>query len=289
MGKNTGLGRGFDSLFPKREEIGDINSQKIIQEIPLKFIHNNPEQPRKNFSLPQLEELAQSIQNKGILQPIILREKEKNKYEIVAGERRFKASKIAGLEKIKAIVYNIPLAELREISLIENIQRADLNPIEEAIAYHSLLEKNSLTQEELAKRLGKNRASITNYLRLLSLPQKIIDDIITNKISVGHAKCLLSLSDVQQQEFFCKLVINQNLTVRALEQTIKKSTQNKKKKISLTSTLFSQQREFLIDFLQTNITIQETGEKGSINIQFYNQKDFQRIIEKITGKNDNSS
>jgi ParB family chromosome partitioning protein len=283
--KNKGLGKGFDALFPKKN-LEIINNQSIIQEVPLNFIQNNPEQPRKQFALQELEELAQSIQNKGVLQPIILREKAKDQYEIIAGERRWRASKIAGLQKIKAIIYNIPTTELREIALIENIQRSDLNPIEEAAAYHSLLEKNSLTQESLAKKLGKSRASITNSLRLLSLPQKIIDNITSKKISVGHAKCLLSLENPSEQTYFGNLIIEKNLTVRDLEKELKSKTKQPKKKSQnkelLENNLIRQSRELLSDFLQTNVKIQQTGNKGAIAIQFYNQSDFQRILEKIT-------
>ena len=288
MSKNTQkrLGRGFDSLFPKIDAT-IINNNKIIQEIPLSAIQNNSEQPRKDFPLKELAELAQSIQNKGVLQPIILRLKSKDKYEIVAGERRWRASKIAGLKKIKAIVYDIPVNELREIALIENIQRIDLNPIETAIAYHSLLEKNSLTQETLAKKLGKNRASIAGYLRLLSLPQEITNDIINKKISVGHAKCLLSLPNSKEQKYFAQLIINKKLSVRELEKAIKKVNLTSKLAIKakpklLDDNSLKQSQELLSDFLQTNIAIQEGSKKGVIAIQFYNKDDLQRIVKKIT-------
>ena len=281
MSKKKGLGKGFDALFPKGEII--LKEHKAIQEIPLAFIHNNPDQPRKDFPLQELEELANSIKIKGILQPIIVRKKSQKTYEIVAGERRWRASKIAGLKKIKAIVYNVPLGELREIALIENIQRMDLNPIEEAIAYHSLLEKNSLTQEQLAKKVGKKRASIANILRLLSLPSSITNGIIQKKISVGQAKCLLSLSEEKEQEYFLELIIKKNLTVRELELAIKKNKKTKSKKKRETF-IQDEHKEALIDFLQTNIEIRQAGSKGAIVIQFYNQKDFQRILEKIIEK-----
>ena len=290
--KKSGLGKGFESLFPKLDpNIGNLN-KKFIQEIPLENITNNPDQPRKNFSLIDLEELAQSIQSKGIIQPIILRVKGLDKFEIIAGERRWRAAKIAGIKEIKSIVYNIPETEIREMALIENIQRKDLNPIEEATCYHSLLEENSLTHDELARKVGKNRSTITNLLRLLTLPKNIIDDIVTKKLTMGHAKCLLSLDKTEEQIFFKNLILDKQMSVRELEKEIKKKqiTPDSNEKIAilqddkrlLTQSQLEEYQEKLTNIMQTNVQISEKKRGGSVSIHFYSQQDLHRIISILT-------
>ncbi len=286
--KKNGLGKGFESLFPKLDSnIGDIN-KKFIQEVPLENITNNPEQPRKNFSLKGLEELAQSIQSKGVIQPIVLRTKGLNSFEIIAGERRWRAAKMAGMKKIKSIVYNIPENEVREMALIENIQRKDLNPIEEAVSYHSLLEENSLTHDELARKVGKNRSTITNLLRLLTLPKDIIDDIIAEKLTMGHAKCLLSLGQTEAQIFFKNLILEKQLSVREVEIEIKKQQirpdSNKKNlnsqsdKKLFTQSQMEEYQEKLTNIMQTNVQISEKKRGGLVSIHFYNEQDLHRIM-----------
>ena len=286
--KKRGLGKGFESLFPKLDSnISDIN-KKFIQEIPLENITNNPDQPRKNFSLIDLEELAQSIQSKGVIQPIVLRTKGLNSFEIIAGERRWRAAKIAGIKKIKSIVYNIPENEVREMALIENIQRKDLNPIEEAVSYHSLLEENSLTHDELAIKVGKTRSTITNLLRLLTLPKNIIDDIIAEKLTMGHAKCLLSLGKKEEQIFFKNLILEKQLSVRELEKEIKKQQvkpeSGEKKSNSqssekfLTQSQLEQYQEKLTNIMQTNVQISKKKRGGLVSIHFYNEQDLHRIM-----------
>ena len=292
--KKSGLGKGFNSIFPNLDSnIDDIN-KKFIQEIPLENIANNPDQPRKNFSLIELEELAQSIQSKGIIQPIILRVKGLDKFEIIAGERRWRAAKIAGIKKIKSIVYNIPENEIREMALIENIQRKDLNPIEEAACYHSLLEENSLTHDELARKVGKNRSTITNLLRLLTLPKNIIDDIVAKKLTMGHAKCLLSLDKTEEQIFFKNLILDKQMSVRELEKEIKRKQINpdSNEKIAilqddkrlLTQSQLEEYQEKLTNIMQTNVQISEKKKGGSVSIYFYTEQDLHRIMSVLTKK-----
>lgn len=274
-----GLGKGFKSLFPQINK--DLEEGNIIQEIEINSIIANSEQPRKYFSLPEIEGLSQSIKNKGVIQPIILRTKNSVTYEIIAGERRWRAAKIAGLKKIKAIVHSIPDSEVREIALIENIQRKDLNPIEEAIAYQSLLEEKKLTHDDLAKKVGKNRATITNLLRLLTLPKTIIDSIINEKITTGHAKCLLSLDNEKEQKKFNNLIIEKKLSVHGLEKELKKNNNNKDR-ISTKKDLFKEQQEIITNVLQTNTKIIKSNKVGEIIIQFYNKEDLNRIVEIIS-------
>ena len=290
--KKGGLGKGFESIFPKLDSnIDDINKKFIqeiplenIKEIPLENIVGNPNQPRKNFSLKELEELAQSIQSKGVIQPIILRAKGLHSFEIIAGERRWRAAKIAGIKKIKSIVYNIADNEIREMALIENIQRTNLNPIEEAACYHSLLEENSLTHDELARKVGKNRSTITNLLRLLTLPKNIIDAVIAEDLTTGHAKCLLSLEKTEDQIFFKNLILEKQLSVREVEKEIKKRkttfhlNEKKSRFNSLTESQTNEYQEKLTNAMQTNVKISGKNKGGLISISFYSEEDLHRII-----------
>lgn len=211
--KKTGLGRGLDVLLPDE---GTFEGSDI-RMLPITDIDRNPEQPRKVFNEEALHQLAESIREAGLLQPILVTEK-KGRYLIVAGERRFRAARIAGLDTIPCLVRELSNQEQMEIALIENLQREDLNPMEEALAIRSLMDKCHYTQDKAAKRLGKSRPAVANALRLLSLPEEVRTAVAANHLSAGHARVLAGLEDEARQIFLCRKVIAEGLSVRMLEQ-----------------------------------------------------------------------
>ncbi len=217
MPKKGGLGKGLEALFG---ELDELEKEDKVITVSLELIEKNPFQPRESFDDKGIKELAESIKEKGVIQPIIVRENG-DKYQIVAGERRFLAAKLAGLKSIPAIVKNISDEESAEIALIENVQRKDLNPIEEALAYKSLINKFGYTQEELAKKIGKDRATITNSLRLLNLPDDIIEKLKNGLISAGHARAILSLKNEDDQKILADEIIKRKLSVREAEKAAK--------------------------------------------------------------------
>ena len=274
------LGKGLEALIStsvdKREYIIELEPSKIIQ---------NPTQPRKKFELEKIKELANSIMEKGIIQPIIVREKE-GKYEIVAGERRYRAAIEAKMEKIPAIVKNVDDEESLELAIIENVQRENLNPIVEGEAYKLLLEKYSYTQEELAKRLGKNRSTITNKIRVLKLPDDIKKMMAEGKISSGHAVAVLAIENIEEQLKFAKMLEEGNISVREAEKISKeikeKSNKKSKKIIDKKKIEIVEMENRLRDFLGTKVKIKESKEnRGKIEIEFYSEGDLERIFETI--------
>ena len=283
--KRRALGRGLEELF--NNEVLDYSSveEKIISEtkneeivnIKLDELRPNPYQPRKNFDDDALNELANSIKEHGVFQPIIVKKSLKG-YEIIAGERRVKASQLAGLTEIPAIIRDFNDTEMMEIALLENLQREDLNAIEEATAYKKLQDTLGLTQEELAKRLGKSRSHITNMIGLLSLPESIQNYIRTNEISMGHARVLSKLEDKEQQEQLAEKIIKEDLSVRALEeltQSPEEFTRKRKiiKKEENNEYIYVQ--EDLCERLGTKVKIR----KNKIEISFTNSNDLNRLLE----------
>jgi len=270
------LGKGLGALISeKKEYIVEIDINKIIQ---------NPAQPRKKFEDEKIRELAASITEKGILQPIIVREKE-GKYEIVAGERRFRAATEANIKKVPVIVKNVDDEESIELAIIENVQRENLNPIEEGEAYKLLIEKYDYTQEELAKKLGKNRSTITNKMRALKLPEKVKNYILEGKISSGHAVAIMSIDNEAEQITFAEKITAESLSVRNAETMAKeiknsiavKSIRSDKKSVEIME-IESKMR----DFLGTRVKIKESKNKsGKIEIEFYSNGDLERILETI--------
>lgn len=274
------LGKGIEALIStsadKREYIIELEPSKIIQ---------NPTQPRKKFELEKIKELANSIMEKGIIQPIIVREKE-GKYEIVAGERRYRAALEAKMVKIPAIVKNVDDEESLELAIIENVQRENLNPIEEGEAYKLLIEKYSYTQEELAKRLGKNRSTITNKIRALKLPDDIKKMMAEGKISSGHAVAVMAIENMEEQLKFAKMLEEGNISVREAEKISKeikeKSNKKSKKIIDKKKIEIVEMENRLRDFLGTKVKIKESKEnRGKIEIEFYSEGDLERIFETI--------
>ncbi len=222
--KNIGLGRGLDALIAANDTTDTFNSNTVpssINEVEIALIHANPSQPRKDFDQQALEELAESIRAIGIIQPITLRQEDDGTYMIVAGERRFRASQLAGLETVPAYIRKASDDDVMEMALIENIQREDLNAIEVALAYQQLQTKSGLTQEELSKRVGKSRASVANFMRLLRLPAEIQLALKEKKLSMGHARAILPIEVPEQQVKLFHLILDQDLSVRRVEQLVR--------------------------------------------------------------------
>lgn len=277
-----GLGKGINALFNNIE----MEQGEVIKEINLKELRPNPYQPRKVFSEEAIEELKQSILLHGILQPIIARKSIKG-YEIVVGERRFRAAGEAGLKTVPVVVREMTEQQMMELAILENLQREDLNPIEEAIAYQTLLERLNLTQDELAKRLGKSRPHITNHVRLLSLPEEIKKFISEGKISMGHGRALLALKNKEKLNAVVAKVMKEKLNVRQLEQYIHQLNEivprETKTKEQPKKDIFIKQRETsLRERLGTTVTIKQTKKKGKIEIEFFSQEDLDRILDLIS-------
>ncbi|WP_318616538.1 ParB/RepB/Spo0J family partition protein [Sporosarcina sp. YIM B06819] len=272
-----GLGKGLNALFPGES----LTKAESVEQIHVKSIKANPYQPRKVFDDNAIQELSASIKEHGILQPIILR-KTGSTYEIVVGERRFRAAKLAGLEEVPAIIRVLTDEETMEWAILENLQREDLTPIEEAEAYHSLMDNLGLTQEQLAFRLGKSRPHIANHVRLLSLPEKIRNYISESKLSMGHGRTLLGLRKKEQIPLVAEQVLKEGLNVRQLEKLVQKLNDDvpRETKTEKKQDLFLAERESnLRDYFGTNVTIKKTKSKGKIEIEFFSEDDLERILE----------
>ncbi|MGZ9814948.1 ParB/RepB/Spo0J family partition protein [Peribacillus simplex] len=280
-----GLGKGLNALFNS----GEISKDEIVREIKLRELRPNPYQPRKSFRLEAIEELKQSIMEHGILQPIIARKSIKG-YEIVAGERRYRAAKEAGLKTVPVVVRELSEQQMMELAILENLQREDLNPIEEAAAYQTLLEKLEFTQEQLANRLGKSRPHIANHVRLLSLPEGIRRYISDGEISMGHGRALLGLKKKEMLKPVVDKILKEGMNVRQLEQyihqlndTVSRETKSKKQE---KKDIFIKQRETsLRERLGTSVTIKQSKKKGKIEIEFFSKEDLERILNLIDQEN----
>lgn len=284
--KNSkGLGRGIDALFGDYAELSTINAaNEQVQKIPLTDIRPNPYQPRKTFDETALNELAESIKVSGVFQPIILRESKIKGYEIIAGERRFRASKLAGKETIPAIIREFDEEKMMEVAVLENLQREDLTSLEEAEAYEMMMKKLKLTQEEVATRLGKSRPYIANYLRLLGLPDAVKEMLQKEEISMGQARTLLGLKDKKQISKLAKRVVKEHLTVRQLEQLVNKMNQSKEeieqpKKETKKPYYIRESEERLMDKFGTSVSINEKNHKGKIEIEYLSTDDLTRILD----------
>ena len=276
MGRQA-LGRGLEALIPlAKGEPGTV-------EIPLAEIRPSPFQPRKRFDDKKLDELAASIRAQGILSPVIVRQIPGG-YELVAGERRLRAAERASLERIPAVVREMSNAEMLEVALIENVQREDLNPIEEAEVYRRLIEEFGLTQEEMAARVGKDRASVANTLRLLKLPHPIRDDLIEGAMSAGHGRALLGLEGRDFQLKAREAVIRRGLSVRATELLVKRLKSGpaaQGRTIRRKAPGLAQAEEQLRRTLATKVRIIRRGQRGRIEVEFYSEDDLDRLIRKI--------
>ncbi|MDQ0233178.1 ParB/RepB/Spo0J family partition protein [Metabacillus malikii] len=268
-------GKGLQALFP------DIEEEKI-EEIKVKDIRPNPYQPRKTFDEDSISELKESIINHGILQPIVVRKSIKG-YEIVVGERRFRAAKEANLNSVPAVVRELTEQQMMELALLENLQREDLTPIEEAQAYQVLMEKLNFTQEALAKRLGKSRPHIANHVRLLSLPANIQQLISDGKLSMGHGRTLLGLKNKEKLTPLVDRIIREQLNVRQVELLVQQINENvsreTKKKVPDKDVFIKERESFLREYFGTSVTIKKQKKKGKIEIEFFSQDDLDRILE----------
>ena len=282
MSKKFGLGKGLGALIP---EENDKTSEggKIL--IPINNIKSNIEQPRKSFDNDKIIELAESIKQHGIIQPLIVSKDKDDFYSIVAGERRWRAAKIVGIKEVPVIVMDLTDKEILEVSLIENIQRQDLNPIEEAIAYKKLLTEFKLTQEELSKRMGKSRTAITNVMRLINLDSRVQQYLIEGVLSEGHGRTLLSLNNEDLQYEIAQKVIDEEMSVRQLESLIKSLTANKKENkkeiVKDLNPYYKDIREKLQDYFGTKVNLTSKKNKGKIEIEYYSEEDLQRILDII--------
>jgi len=284
MAKKLTLGKGLSALIP--EESGENISENNRMLISINKIKCDEEQPRKLFDSEKIAELAESIKTHGIIQPLILRKYLEDQYIIVAGERRWRAAKMAGLKEIPSIIMELSDRDILEISLIENIQRQDLNPIEEALAYRKLLNDFKITQEELSKRIGKSRVAIANTIRLTNLDDRVQQYIIESIITEGHGRVLLSISDKQKQYELAQQVIDEKLSVRELERLIKRfNEEEEKEKIVWSSDdlnpYYKEIKNQLQNYFGTKVNVSNKKNKGKIEIEYYSEEDLQRILDII--------
>lgn len=295
--KKAGLGKGLDSLITnkvaptKPAETVAVKDEKVIEGIlmDIKKVEPNREQPRKNFDEDALLELSESIKQFGVLQPLLVQDK-KGYYEIIAGERRWRAAKLAGLKEVPVIIKDLTDQEVVEIALIENIQRENLNPIEEAIAYKRLLTEFNLKQDEVAERVSKSRTAVTNSMRLLKLNEKVQQMVIDDMLSTGHARALLGIEDQEKQYQTAQKIFDEKLSVRETEKLVKKIQQekdedNSKKEVKIDpkmAAIFGDLEETMKMILGTKVAInQKDDKKGKIEIEYYSMDELDRIIDLI--------
>ena len=284
MSKNAKkvLGRGLGALIPQKDAQPAGHSGSAL-ELPIESITPNPYQPRKTFDDTAIHELSESVRSHGIVQPLLVT-RNGDKYQLIAGERRFRAAKLAGLSTVPAIVKD-PIVGLGalEIALIENIQREDLNPIEEALAYQQLHDEFGLTQDEVAKRVGKERSTVANHLRLLRLPDKVKKLVAGTQLSMGHARALLALPTARQQEDLAERVVRDDLSVRQTEAIVSPPPPKSKKQQDQKDVFTRDAEERLQKSLRTKVEIRRKRRGGAIQISFANEDELIRLFENLTG------
>ena len=303
--QQRGLGKGLGALLGGdtdlsniRKPVGYVNKeivsstpeqpQKVtadILRIPVDMIEPNPYQPRMNFDQEALEELSSSIRTLGLIQPITVRRKDDSTYQIISGERRFRACRMAGMDMIPAYIRDTNDQGMLEMAIVENIQRENLDPIEVALSYQRLIDECNLTQEQMAFRVGKKRASVTNFLRLLKLPAKIQHDLKVGLLSVGHAKVLLGIEDMNTQEILCDLVIKDDLSVRQLEDKVRRLTEPKKTESEKAQELpddYFKVLEIVGKYFENSISLKRSkGGKGSMTIHFSSDEEVSRFLKAL--------
>ena len=303
--QQRGLGKGLSALLGGdadlsniRKPVGYVNKDVVTAEqpvqgtadilrIPVDMVEPNPFQPRMSFDQEALEELANSIRTLGLIQPITVRRISDSRYQIISGERRYRASRMAGMDMVPAYIRNANDQGMLEMAIVENIQRENLDPIEIAMSYQRLIEECSLTQEQMAIRVGKKRASVTNFLRLLKLPAKIQHDLKVGLLSVGHAKVLLGVEDLKVQEYLCDLVIKESLSVRQLEEKIAKLAEPKKKPEADVEAQdlpdeYFKVLELVGKYFENNISLKRSGSgKGSMTIHFSSDDEVRRFLKAL--------
>lgn len=288
--KNSGLGRGLDAIFLENS-LDDVNRKRDneISMLKISLVDPKSDQPRKNFDREKLEELAASITENGLLQPILVREYGEGRYQIIAGERRFRASKLAGLSEIPSIVLDKDDKAAAEIALIENIQREDLNPIEEAMAYRALSEEYGLTQEMLAARVGRSRSAIANAQRLLDLPDEILPLVASGAVSAGHAKVLLGVKNAEDMLELAERVVSEELSVRRLEEEVKRINKRKKVKEEPEEELlpvvnyYREMETRIQSHLGRRVEISEKGRKKTVTLFYEDNEDLDELLKAICG------
>lgn len=287
-GLGKGLGKGLDSLIA--DKVGEKATAQAVEEgkqevfVPITKVEPNREQPRKNFDEDALLELSESVKQFGILQPLLVQDKN-TYYEIIAGERRWRAAKLAGLKEVPVIIKKLTDQEIIEISLIENIQRENLNPIEEAMAYKRLLNEFHLKQDEVAERVSKSRTAVTNSMRLLKLDERVQQMVVDDMISTGHARALLGISEGERQYNLAQRIFDEKLSVRETEKLVKK-LQNQKEEPApkpaedRMALIYQDLEQKLKNIMGTKVNIHQKGNhKGKIEIEYYNKEELDRIIE----------
>ena len=302
--QQRGLGKGLGALLGDsadlsqiRKPVGYVNKEVAgtavepqqamadILRIPVDMIEPNPFQPRMSFDQDALEELAESIRTLGLIQPITVRRKSEGRFQIISGERRFRASQLVGMDMIPAYIRDTNDQGMLEMAIVENIQREDLDPIEVAMSYQRLIEECNLTQEQMAVRVGKKRASVTNFLRLLKLPAKIQHDLKVGLLRVGHAKVLLGVDDIRLQEYLCDLVIKEDMSVRQLEDKIRKMSEPKKQPEDNGQDLpeeYFKVLEIVGRYFENNISLKRnSGGKGSMTIHFNSDEEIRKFLKAI--------
>ena len=288
--RSSGLGRGLDAIFLDNT-ITEVTTDKenTISNLKISLVDPKSDQPRKYFDKEALEELSESIRENGLLQPILVREYGEGRYQIIAGERRFRASKLAGLNEIPAIILDRDNKAAAQIALIENIQREDLNPLEEAMAYKSLKDEYDMTQEELSQRIGKSRSAIANSIRLLDLPEAILAMVAARELSAGHARTLLGVKDPDDMLLLAQFAAEQDLSVRQLEEQVKKI--NRKKK---TVTEETEEETPFVDYFREmelriqrqigrKVKIQDKGKKKTLTLYYEDNEDLDDLLKVLCG------
>jgi len=278
MAKRKALGKGLSALIPEADRLEDGEGQFF--KCPVEAIEANPYQPRQDISESDLEDMVNSVREKGIITPLLVSKTETG-YQLIAGERRWRAAQKAGLERVPVVVREVTPYESLELALIENIHRKDLNAVEEALAYKRLLEEAEITQDSLAKRLGKDRSSITNLLRLLNLPLSIQKDLIDGRLSMGHARVLVGIGDPEEQKGLRDAVIKKGLSVRQTETLAKKrrGTRNLKNKQSELDYYVQSLADKLKLSLGTKVEIKKKGREGRIVVYFYSDEELERLLD----------
>ncbi len=300
VARKKGLGKGLGNLIPDSDIQVEATNTKVVEKVVEKIIKEpaevvlkineiepNREQPRRNFDEDALLELADSIKRYGVIEPLLVK-KENDYYKIVAGERRWRAAKLAGLKELPVVIKDYSNQEIMEVALIENIQREDLNPIEEALAYQSLIKEYSLKQDEVAERVSKSRAAITNAMRLLKLDERVQQMVIDDMISSGHARALLGIENNEQQYIVAMEVFDKKLSVRETEKLVKvynNPTKSVEKKLPENDFIYRDMEEQLKLSVGTKIVIKnKDNNKGKIEIEYYSKDDFERIVELLKNK-----
>jgi len=297
MAQQFGLGRGLSSLIPNKQPApasadefskkisgatdDSIRGDKYIIEVDVNQIDANPQQPRMQFDDDKLESLAQSIKTHGIIQPLVV-SKQGNRYELVAGERRFQAAQKIGLKKVPVIIREADELQKLELAIVENVQRHDLNPIEEGMAYQKLSDEFQMSQEEIAMKTGRSRSLVANKIRLLSLPIEIQKGLVEGKITEGHAKAILSIPNPEKQRALYEMILKNNLTVRQLEDRTREVSVKSHKRLVSVDPQVKELENRLVEILGTKVKISKSGDGGRIIIEYYSKEDLEALLEKLS-------